>query len=305
MNKTLWRTLMLSFLTMLQLPLLSACSDNDDNGANVTYASHVSIIPQPVSIAYGNHDVALPSMMTVTEELGGMPEQLLKATLADIYGNTESISDAADTQAFIRITQDSNMKEEEYAITVHDDGINLSYASSQGLLWGVQTLRQILLQNIEGKNGKAIPEITISDVPKTSWRGFHIDVARHMFTLDYLKKLVDQLSFYKINRLQMHLTDDQGWRIEIKKYPRLTSEGAWRTFDKYDRDCIEKAKTDPSYTIDERFIRNGSEYGGYYTQDELRDFIQYATARGLEVIPEIDMPGHFSGSSVKCVDTEL
>lgn len=95
--------------------------------------------------------------------------------------------------------------------------------------------------------------VDIKDAPKYDWRGFHIDVVRHMFTVDYLKKVIDCLSFYKINKLHLHLTDDQGWRIEVKKYPLLTQEGSWRDFDEYDKRCVELSQQDYNYEIDPPF----------------------------------------------------
>ena len=138
--------------------------------------------------------------------------------------------------------------------------------------------------------------VDIKDAPKYDWRGFHIDVVRHMFTVDYLKKVIDCLSFYKINKLHLHLTDDQGWRIEVKKYPLLTQEGSWRDFDEYDKRCVELSQQDYNYEIDPRFVRNGSQYGGHYTQEEMKGLVSYALERGIDIVPEIDMPGHFSAA---------
>ncbi|GJG30989.1 hypothetical protein PRBRB14_18680 [Hallella multisaccharivorax DSM 17128] len=274
---------------------MAACTDNDSHESVGTYASHVDIIPQPVTMNYGQADMLLPSSVSLSTDFSDITAQLLKESLTKMVPQA-TVTTAANEQAFIRTEKDNTLKEEAYKLVIADKSITISYASPQGMLWGVQTLRQILLQGKSSSAGLSLPLLSITDQPKNAWRAFHIDVVRHMFTMDYLKKLVDQLSFYKINRLQMHLTDDQGWRIEIKKYPSLTTIGGWRTFDKYDRECLQKAATDPSYTIDDRFIRNGNEYGGYYTQAQLKEFINYATQRGLEVIPEIDMPGHFSSA---------
>lgn len=293
-----YRLLVLSSLAVLQLSLLYACSEDEDNTVAVQYASRVAIVPQPVSVSYGSNDILLPYEISISTDIKENYYSLLQTTLYHVLGRDAEITSVHDEQAFIRVVQDDKLKAEEYKLNVDETGIRIVYASSQGLLWGIQTLRQIILQGVESASGINIPKITVFDRPKMEWRGFHIDVARHMFSLDYLKKVVDELSFYKINRLQMHLTDDQGWRIEIKKYPALISEGAWRKFDKYDLECIEKAKTDSSFAIDERFVRNGNEYGGYYTQEQLKEFIQYAADRGIDIIPEIDMPGHMS-SAVK------
>ncbi|SFG16146.1 beta-N-acetylhexosaminidase [Prevotella sp. KH2C16] len=290
------RLLLLPVVAVLQLTILYACSDNDAGVGSATYASHVSIIPQPVSVVYGSSDIILPENVSISNSIAEIPSSLLKETLEEMLGSSGKISTVENGQAFIQAIEDNTITPEGYKLSINEEGIYLSYATSQGLLWGVQTLRQIILQGMKTTAGVNIPQLTILDNPKTEWRGFHIDVARHMFSMEFLKKLVDQLSLYKINRLQMHLTDDQGWRIEIKKYPALTTVGGWRHFDKYDMECLKKAKTDPSFAIDERFVRNGDEYGGYYTQNQLKDFIKYATERGLDVIPEIDMPGHFSSA---------
>jgi hexosaminidase len=140
-----------------------------------------------------------------------------------------------------------------------------------------------------------LPSITIFDYPSYSWRGMHIDVARHFFSIAYLRKFINVMALYKMNKLHIHLTDDQGWRIEIKKYPLLTAQGAWRKLNGQDSVCIERAKTDPDFKIDSThlFNRNGElEYGGYYTQQEMREFVAYAKTKFIDVIPEVDMPGH-------------
>ncbi len=110
-----------------------------------------------------------------------------------------------------------------------------------------------------------MPEVVIEDAPLFAWRGFHLDLARHMFTKAYLKKTIDRLAGYKINKLHLHLNDDQGWRLESAAYPLLTETGGWRTFDKYDSICIRKSADDPTMALDKRFLRDDTLYGGYYT----------------------------------------
>lgn len=283
-------------LLIMGLQILTAfsCTDDNTDEQNLSVIKRVAIIPEPTSLTHGTYNVTIPKSVSVSSDIKGINAELLNETLKEILGTS---SNDSNEKAFIRIHTDNSLKDEGYRISIDNKGCDIFYKTSTGLLWGVQTLRQVLLQSKELPDGsRSIPTLSISDSPKKAWRGFHVDVARHMFSLDYLKKIVDYLSFYKINKLQIHLTDDQGWRIEIKKYPELTKVGAWREFDEYDKKCIELAQTDKLYAIDSRFIRNGNEYGGYYTQDELKDFIEYATARGLEVIPEIDMPGHFSAA---------
>lgn len=298
METTYWsrtKRSLVFFLAGIPFFMAYSCSDNDNpDEQRQLSVSRVSIIPLPKSITHGRYNIAIPADAAVSKDITGIGADLLGRTLTDIVGG---VGTTDNERAFIRIYSDNTLADEGYRILVDDSGCSICYNTEIGLLWGVQTLRQILLQHVVAENGtKSIPVLSISDAPEKAWRGFHIDVARHLFTLDYLKKMADCLSFYKINKLQLHLTDDQGWRVEIKKYPELTRIGAWREFDEYDNECAKLSKTDDSYTLDPRFIRNGYEYGGYYTQDELKDFIKYATDRGIDVIPEIDMPGHFSAA---------
>jgi hexosaminidase len=161
---------------------------------------------------------------------------------------------------------------EAYTISIKSSNIVISSTSAQGLFNGLQTLRQLLPVKFEKTNSNPInwnvPCQTITDFPRFSYRGMHLDVCRHFFDKDYVEKFIDMMAMFKFNRFHWHLTEDQGWRIEIKKYPKLTSIGAFRT------EC------------------DGSKYGGFYTQDDIREVVKYASDRFIEVIPEIEMPGH-------------
>lgn len=187
---------------------------------------------------------------------------------------------------------------EGYKLNITTDNIVLSASQSAGIFRGVETIRQ-LLPFAENSNKVVstltIPALSISDHPTFAWRGMHLDVSRHFFSTDYLKKFIDLLALYKFNKLHLHLTDDQGWRIEIKKYPKLTEEGAWRTFNNQDSVCMVRAKTNPDFIIDPKHIieKDGKTlYGGFYTQEEMKSVVAYALARHIDIIPEIDMPGH-------------
>lgn len=285
----------LFFILGIQGFAFFSCSENKNQPENNLFpVKRIAVIPQPISSEHGKNNIALPTKIKISRDLAAIPLQFLEQTIAEIGTEFET---TANDDAYIQIIKDLNLKSEEYRLIINEKSCTLHYSTQQGLLWGVHTLRQILLQHAVSEKGtKNIPIITISDVPKKEWRGFHIDLARHMFTIQHLKRLIDQLSFYKINKLQLHLTDDQGWRIEIKKYPPLTEIGAWRPYDRYDFELVEKAKTDKSFAIDPRFIRNINEYGGFYTQLEIKDLIEYAAERGIETIPEIDMPGHFTAA---------
>jgi hexosaminidase len=192
---------------------------------------------------------------------------------------------------------------EGYALTITPRQVTLKAAQPVGMFRAIQTIRQLLPARIE-KPANAVaslllPAVTIQDQPTYDWRGMHLDVSRHFFSIDYLREFIDRLALYKFNKFHVHLTDDQGWRLEIKAYPKLTSEGAFRTYNNQDSVVLKRAKTNPDFDLPTQFLRqrNGkTEYGGFYTQAQMRDLIAYAAARHVEIIPEIDMPGHLSAA---------
>jgi hexosaminidase len=189
---------------------------------------------------------------------------------------------------------------EAYEISIGKEGVVLKAKEPAGMFRAVQSLRQLLPVQVEkGFRSRfealSLPFLEIKDQPAYAWRGMHLDVSRHFFSTEYLKKFIELLALYKFNKFHLHLTDDQGWRIEIKKYPKLTSEGAWRTFNNQDSVCMERAQENPDFRIDEQHIvqRDGKTlYGGFYTQEEIKELVAYAAARHIEIVPEIDMPGH-------------
>lgn len=179
---------------------------------------------------------------------------------------------------------------DEYVLAITKKGVSIKAQSEAGVQYGRETLAQLQLQY-----GHHIPAMTITDWPRFEWRGLMLDCSRHFYTLEYLKKQVDILAHYKMNRLHLHLTDDQGWRIEIKRYPELTQQGAWREFNEQDSICLREYKDQPEFELDPRFIihhEGKTLYGGYYTQEQLRDLVAYAEKKHVTIIPEIDMPGH-------------
>ncbi|WP_226467303.1 family 20 glycosylhydrolase [Luteimonas panaciterrae] len=165
---------------------------------------------------------------------------------------------------------------EGYRLAVNADGIRLTSATPAGLFYGLQTLRQLAPPN-SAKTG--VPALAIEDAPRFGYRGLMLDVGRHLYPLDFLKRTLDLMARYKFNTFHWHLTEDQGWRLEIKRYPKLTEVGAWRA-----RTSIQHR--DGPDTFDER------RYGGFYTQAEARELVAYAKQLHIQVIPEIEMPGH-------------
>lgn len=182
-----------------------------------------------------------------------------------------------------------SLDDEAYSITIDKDGIHHTATTPLGTFRANQTLMQLAL----AKGG--LPYCTIEDRPAYNWRGAMLDVSRHFFSIDFVKKQIDVLSQYKINRLHLHLTDAAGWRMEIKRYPRLTGLGAFRTFDSWKTWWDGRADfggvNDP---LRRKYMEEGQPgaCGGYYTQDELRDLVKYAAQRGITIIPEIEMPAH-------------
>lgn len=175
---------------------------------------------------------------------------------------------------------------EFYALHITPDTLAISFNDSTGLFYARQTLGQL-------RQGQRLPVCDIADWPTYEWRGCMIDVSRHIFPIDFLKKQVDVLSHYKINRLHLHLTDAGGWRMQIDHYPQLTCRAAWRTESDWNKWWIGG---------DRRYLDEGTAgaYGGYYTKDELRGLVDYAAQRGLTIVPEIEMPGHSEEVTEAC-----
>ena len=191
---------------------------------------------------------------------------------------------AAHKPGIVLRTDASVQGEEAYRLTVSPKGIVIAAADDRGLFWGVQTLLQLLPHDTGA--ALSISSVRIDDAPRYAWRGVMLDVARHFVPVPLVKQQIDLLSRYKLNVLHWHLTDDQGWRIAIHKYPKLTSVGAWRT--------------EP----------DGSRSGGFYTQQDIRDVVKYARQRNVMIVPEIEMPGHASAAiaaypSLSCPNKQI
>ena len=169
---------------------------------------------------------------------------------------------------------------EGYILQVNSDGISLKASTEAGIFYGIQTLRKSIPAKAENSAIEMAP-VTIEDAPRFSYRGVHFDVGRHYFSVDFVKKFIDYLALHNQNRLHWHLTEDQGWRLEIKKYPQLTEVGSKRKHTVIGQNTGEY---------------DGKPYGGYYTQDQVREIVAYAADRNIIVIPEIDLPGHMLGA---------
>ena len=183
-----------------------------------------------------------------------------------------------------------NLGEEGYLLNISTTEIHIAANSYAGLFYGTQSLFQYIIAN-NNQTPVQLPCLSISDKPNVAWRGMVMDVSRHFYNVDAIKELLDLMAFYKLNVFHWHLADNEGWRLEIKKYPKLTEVGAWRTeipgsiFYKKDSTYSKKLNGKPY------------QYGGFYTQEQVKDIVAYAKVRNITVVPEIDVPGH-SGAAL-------
>ena len=257
--------------------------------------AQVNLVPAPQKVTVGTGEFNLAQGTTIAYSSAALkPAAEYLQVCLQRYAKVNATL-VAGKQGDIRLTTKKGIAKDGYQLNVKANGIDINAANYSGTLSAIATLNQLLLQN-DGK--AAIPAVAVSDAPRFNWRGFHLDVSRHFFTVDEVKEIIDLMALYKLNRFHWHLTDDQGWRIEIKKYPLLTEKGAWRIYNNQDTACMQLAARDdnPNLLISKKNTRveNGDTlYGGYYTQDQIRDVVAYAKQRGIEIVPEIDMPGHF------------
>lgn len=252
-------------------------------------AEVLSIIPAPVKMERQEGGFVLNSVATIVDEAAGPVSAVLKEKLAAAGFDLAIVKSAAAPANTIRFRLDAALSKEltgeGYTLSVAPETVEITAAADAGLFYGVQTLLQLMPESVWGKAASApaqwsIPCVRITDYPRFQWRGMHLDVCRHFMSAEFVKKYIDLLAMHKMNRFHWHLTDDQGWRIEIKKYPKLTEVGAWRA------ESIIGKNHKPPRTFD------GKPHGGFYTQDQIRDVVEYARQRYITIMPEIEMPGH-------------
>jgi N-acetyl-beta-hexosaminidase len=252
----------------------------------------VSIVPKPLSMEEGSGVFNLKSGQAITATAASLrpAAEYLQQVIGAAAGTSLKVSNSKSS--VIQISLDSSLpKAGAYRLKVTAKSIKIEGKDYQGVIAGIATLRQLL-------QGRAIPEVKIEDSPALPWRGFMLDSSRHFWSKAEVKRVLDLMALYKLNKFHWHLTDDQGWRIEIKKYPLLTEKGAWRHFNNQDRDCqkFEKKYENSDFHLPEAKMQiQGTDtlYGGFYTQNDIREVVAYAAQRGIDIIPEIDMPGHF------------
>jgi hexosaminidase len=226
------------------------------------------IIPRPEVIEWNGQYSDVKSIQKGTIVFTPFEENML--------GTFLSVDSKGDKQtAAFRYETDEKFDDEAYEITISKNDIHIKGGSRKSIQYGLTTLAQMIRHH-----GFPLPEVRIYDKPYLSYRGMHLDVCRHFFTIEEVKKYLDYLAYYKYNHFHWHLTEDQGWRIEIKKYPKLQEIAAYR------KETLIGHYSDKPHKFD------GQKYGGYYTQDEVKEIVAYAAERHIAVIPEIEMPGH-------------
>lgn len=253
----------------------------------------LSLIPQPVSVTQGDGYFVLNAKTLINAShqlLDPLAQQLAsrirQATGYKSYYSVQLLKTTIrNTISLVLVSQPSSIPAEGYELEVTANNIILRSATSAGIFYGIQTLLQLFPKEIESASPATakwqIPVVKISDHPRFGWRGIMLDVSRHFFPKQDVKTFIDNMARYKFNLLHWHLTDDQGWRVEIKSLPKLTSVGAWR---------VDKTGTFGQFSVptpDEPLT-----YGGFYTQDDIREIVQYAKERHINILPEIDVPGH-------------
>ena len=256
------------------LCILASCSEGPTK--QMPYNQGINVIPVPVSLTQNEgvfkvgknmaFQASTPEAKTVAEFFAS------KLNLATGYQVTVGDKEVSNGISLI-IDESLDVNNEGYTLDVTANGATVKAKTPQGLFYGMQTFMQLLPAEVESPvvvSGIAwtAPCVSVKDEPRFGYRGFMLDPCRHFIPVENVKKQIDVLSLFKINRMHWHLTDDQGWRIEIKKYPKLTEVGA------------------------KRIEGEGTEYGGFYTQEEIKEVVKYAADRFVTVIPELELPGH-------------
>ena len=250
------------------------------------------IIPKPKELTITKGRFLLSSNTVIINSANLNQEaKYLADMLNSISGIKITLKSSGSKNTNIKLKIDNSIKNNEgYKLSIKYNAIVISGKTNIGVFYGIQTLRQLLPEEIENIGNEiselTIPAVEIIDSPRYKYRGMHLDVGRHFFSVAFIKKYLDLIAMHKMNSFHWHLTEDQGWRIEIKKYPKLTEIGGFR---KGTAIGLAGTKNAP-------YIYDDVPYGGFYTQEEIKDIVAYAKARHITVIPEIELPGHSSAA---------
>lgn len=249
-----------------------------------TVKGNLDVIPQPQEIVLARDttpfiiDPSTTIVYPATNEKMHRTADFLATFIKEMTGTEVRVSDKEKSSNAIILAVDSTMGHPEgYKLQITPEKVLLTGGSEAGVFYGIQTIHKALPILKDGKVAAALPAGTVTDFPRFRYRGFMIDVGRHFFSVSYLKQMIDLMALHNINYFHWHLTEDQGWRIEIKKYPKLTEIGS---------------KRDSTIIDWETKKFDGKPHSGFYTQDEAREIVRYAADRFITVVPEIDLPGH-------------
>ena len=284
--KTITKILFISLLWAVacQMPIKEVVFTEND----------LNIIPEPQSVVLGKGHFQFTQETVFVIDPVLMPARLpFLKQFERASGFKFAIQKAAILTNSVVIDTDKSLPKEGYTLAVTPQQISIKAADYNGALYALQTLRQLLPNEVESselvKRDWLVPAVTITDTPQYQWRGLMLDVSRHFFPKEYILKTLDRMAMLKLNTFHFHLVDNEGWRIEIKKYPKLTEVGAWRV-DQEDKLWDERT-TNPANAFANPATAP-KKYGGFYTQEDIKEIVAYATARGITVIPEIEMPAH-------------
>jgi hexosaminidase len=245
----------------------------------------LNIVPMPAKVTAGKGQFMITPGTSIVLQGNELQTEarLFNQYLQQQYGLTLPIGNKSTTNAIVLVSkQANNTAIGAYDLAITSKQVTITGDNAGGVFYGLQTLMQLLPASNKHSRQLPIPQLSIQDAPRFNYRGMHLDVARHFMPVELVKKYIDYMATYKLNRFHWHLTEDQGWRIEIKKYPRLTQVGGWR-----------------NGTIIGRYPGKGNDsllHGGFYTQEQIKEVVQYAADRHITVIPEIELPGHSSAA---------
>lgn len=268
------KTLLLFLTGMLTL---AGCTSENSEPHQIT---DYQIIPLPNNIAPGIGYFSLNEnvQIEVSQESGDL--QLAADYFTNwLTANNLNLQSSPKGQK-VKLALKVDIAPEAYILTITQKGVLVQGGSGQGVFYGIQSLQQLILQQSTGAFPIEIPCVHLEDAPAFAYRGLHLDVGRHLFPVDFIKKYIDLIARYKMNRFHWHLTEDQGWRIEIKQYPKLQEVAAYRN------------ETLIGHLREKPLQYDGERYGGYYTQEEVKEVVKYAQDRFITIIPEIELPGH-------------
>ncbi|WP_264524171.1 beta-N-acetylhexosaminidase [Flavobacterium sp. N502536] len=259
----------------------------------ISVEKDIQIIPKPKQLVLkqGSFQFSATTKFVVSGDAQKEIATVLINKFQTAAGFRPEISSALPKRNYVQFKVDPTLKNEAYVLEVNKENVTITAKGNAGFIYGLESIRQLLPESIESKNVITaakweIPNLTITDEPRFQWRGLMLDLSRHFFDKNYIIETIDRLAMLKMNVLHLHLVDDQGWRIEIKKYPKLTEVGAWRV-DQENAAWNARLVTNP----DEK-----GTYGGFLTQEELKEIVKYAAAKNIEIIPEIEMPAHVSSA---------